>query len=80
MIASGNAYGFAGGIFDRFDLALVVQLKQVAIGRAGSHPPSWCNAALRNFDEINRISRPANSDDCPLPTSFCWIFPPKDLG
>ncbi|WP_146389222.1 hypothetical protein [Allorhodopirellula solitaria] len=37
VIASGDADGIAGWIFDRFDLAFFVELKQIAVCCAGSH-------------------------------------------
>lgn len=80
VIASCDADGFAGGIFDRFDFSVFVQLKQIAVRRAGSHSPSWCDAALGDFDEIDRIGGPADLDDCPLPAGSGGVFPPKDLG
>lgn len=80
MIASGDADGFAGGIFDGLDFAVVVQFEQVAVRCAGPHSPSWCDAALGHLHQISRVGGSSDSDDCPLAASLRWIFPPEDLG
>ena len=80
MVASGDADRAAGGIINGFDLAVFVQLEQVAIGAAGSHPTPGCDSAGRDFDEVNRIGWPADTDHRPLSASLGWIFAPQDLG
>ncbi|MBB3205460.1 hypothetical protein FHS27_001260 [Rhodopirellula rubra] len=76
MVASGDPDHVTGGIINGLDLAVFIQLEQVAIGAAGSHPATGRDAAGRDFDEVNRIGGPADSDDCPLSASLRRIFPP----
>ncbi|QDT60645.1 hypothetical protein SV7mr_31690 [Stieleria bergensis] len=70
MIASGDADHATGGIVYGLNLAVSVQLEQVAIGAAGSHPKPSRDSAGRDFDEVNRIGRPADTNDGPLPANL----------
>ncbi|TWT51024.1 hypothetical protein Pla22_38000 [Rubripirellula amarantea] len=70
MVASGDANHAARRIIDRFDLTVFVQLEQVAIGAAGSHPTPGCDSAGWDFDEVDQIGGPADSDDRPLSASL----------
>lgn len=80
MIASGDADGCADGVDDRCDLTVVVEFKQVAIGRAGSDSATGCDAAGGNLYQVDRISGAADADDRPLFAGGSVVFPPEDLG
>ena len=67
-------------VSDGFELAIVVQLKQVTIGTAGPHPATGCNATAWHFAHVNRIGRPTDADHRPLFAGGVIVFPPQDLG
>ena len=80
MVAGGDADLFAGWVRDRFDLAGLVQLEQIAVRSTGSHPASGTDASGGDFDQIDRIGGPTDSNDRPLSASLVGIFSPQDLG
>lgn len=69
VIPGRDSYSVASRILDRFDLARFVELVQVAVRTARSHPSPARDATNRNLDEVNWISGPADSNDRPLQTS-----------
>ena len=79
MIASRDADGFAGWIYNRLDLTVFIQLEKVAVGRAGSHTLPRRNAARRHFEKVSRNGRPTDSHDRPLVTELVRITAPQDL-
>ena len=79
MIPCGDSYCVASRIRDRFDLALFVELIQVAICTASPHPSTASDATDRNLDKVNRISRPPDSNDGPLVTELVDVASPQNL-
>ncbi|WP_146458998.1 hypothetical protein [Rubripirellula tenax] len=69
VISSGDSYRVASRVGYRIDLARFVELIQVAVRAARSHPSPARDATNRNLDEVNWISGPADSNDRPLQTS-----------
>ena len=80
MIASGDADSRAGGVSERCDFAFGVEFEQITIGRASSHSAPGCDAAGRNFYQVDRIGGATDADDRPLFAGRVVVFPPEDLG
>ena|GEM_PF-4623169 len=79
MITSGDADGRASGVNNRSDFAFSVEFEQITIGTARLHPVACLDAAGGHLDQIDRIGRPADANDCPLFAGGVRLFPPEDL-
>ncbi|MFN3193912.1 MAG: hypothetical protein ACE361_25600 [Aureliella sp.] len=79
MVAGDNADLLAVDVKNRFDLAGLVELEQVAFTASRDDSFARGDATGRNFDEVNDVLRMADSDDSPLDSGFSWIPSPKNL-
>ncbi|MEO1617643.1 MAG: hypothetical protein AAFV88_17465 [Planctomycetota bacterium] len=79
MIPSGDSYCVASRVGYRFDLARFIELIEVAVRTARPHPSTASDTTNRNLDEINRISRPTDPNDCPLVTELVEVLSPQNL-
>ncbi|TWT80621.1 hypothetical protein CA13_20660 [Planctomycetes bacterium CA13] len=79
MISSGDSYCVASRIRDRFDLAIFVELVEVAICTARPHPSTAGDTSNRNLNKVNRIRRSADPNDCPLVVELVEVSSPQDL-
>ena len=79
VIPSGDSYCVPSRIRDRFNLARFVELIEVAVRTASPHPSTASDTAGRSLHKVNRISRPPDTNDCPLVTELVKVTSPQNL-